>query len=50
MEKPIHFWRLHAFDFEYTDFIFYIILKCFKRHSRFGDDLEFLQRLERSKK
>ena len=28
----------------------YIILKCFVRQSSFGDDLEYLQRLQRSKK
>ena len=50
MEKPIHFWGLHAFDFKYSDYIFYIILKRFIRQSSFGDDLKYLQLLERSKK
>ena len=36
MEKPIHFWRLHAFDFKYSDYIFYIILKSVEFWERFG--------------
>ena len=50
VDKPIHFWRLHAFDFKYSDYIYYIILKCFIRQSSFGNDLEHLQRLEKDQR